>query len=384
MKIIKNKIFATALALALVGGGAYALGSNVTWGPQTAAAAGALYSPDTVTSIYDSASPAVVEIQVTQQSTGYFSRTMQAEGSGFLVDTKGHIVTNNHVVEGATTVQVVLKDGTSVEGKVVGTDSLDDLAVVSIDASSVSGITPLTLADSSAVKPGQMAIAIGNPYDLSSSITVGVVSGLNRSLSGSTLSGLLQTDAAINPGNSGGPLLNDQGQVIGVNTATEAASGADNIGFAVSSNTVTKALPSLLAGKVITRPYLGISGTALTQTNAKALGLSVSQGVYIVNVASDSPAQAAGLKGAGMDSSGELATGGDVITAVDGQSVKSVDDLAAYLKTKQAGDTVTLSILREGQNQTVTATLAAWPTATTSTPTPRQTIPRPWGGGSSD
>ena len=301
------------------------------------------------------------------------------------MDTNGDILTNDHVIDGATSVQVVFKDGKTASATVVGTDTIDDLAVIKVDASSVTGVTPLQFADSSAVKPGQMAVAIGTPYGLPETITVGVISGLNRDISGSSMTGMLQTDAAINPGNSGGPLLDANGQVIGINTAIESAPGAKGIGFAVPSNVANKQLPGLTAGKTVTRPYLGISGMALTADLSKSLGLSVNQGVYVIEVPSGSPADKAGLKGGGMDSNGDPAAGGDVITAVDGNAVTSVQDLSNYLNTnKKPGDSVSLTILRNGTSSAVSVTLGTWPTSTSrSQPVPRSQqpqIPWPYGG----
>ncbi|MDD5289362.1 MAG: trypsin-like peptidase domain-containing protein, partial [Dehalococcoidales bacterium] len=315
MKTLKSKIVAV-LAVILITGAAFTVGTGMHLVTNTASASPTLYSQDTTTSIYDNASPAVVEINITQTVNSVYGKsTQEGLGSGFLIDDQGHILTNNHVVDGATTVEVALDDGTTLDATVLGTDSVDDLAVISVDPAAVAGITPLQLGDSSLVKPGQMAIALGNPLGYTDSITVGVISGLNRSLSGSTLRGMLQTDAAINPGNSGGPLLDAQGLVIGINTAAEtAASGADGIGFAIPSNVATKVLPDLIAGKKVTRPWLGISGTALTQTTAGKLGLSVNQGVYVVTVVADSPAEKAGLKAGGANNDGTLASGGDVIT----------------------------------------------------------------------
>lgn len=383
MKSLRSKIF-SVLAVLVIAGAAFTLGTNVATVPNAVSASPVLYSEDTVTGIYDSASPAVVEIQVAEQGTGFYGRSIQQGlGSGFLVDDQGHILTNNHVIEGATSVQVVLKNGDTIEAKVVGTDPGDDLAVVSVDSSAVAGITPLQFADSSTLKPGQMAIALGSPFGLNNSITVGVVSGLDRSLSGSGMNGMVQTDAPINPGNSGGPLLNGQGQVIGINTAIEASlTGAQGIGFAVPSNVAERVLPDLIAGKQVTRPWLGISGTALTQTLAQRLGISVSQGVYVVTVVPDSPAEKAGLIGGGTDSSGSTAAGGDVITSVDGKTVTSVGDISNYLNTKRVGDTVTLSVLRNGSTISVETTLAAWPdrisTGTPQTPLPEPRLPWNW------
>jgi S1-C subfamily serine protease len=351
----------------------------------TASAAPTLYSQDTTTSIYNNASPAVVEIDVTQTVSSVFGKsTQEGLGSGFLIDNQGDILTNNHVVDGATSVQVVLTNGNYVSGKVLGTDPVDDLAVVSVDPSAVAGITPLKLGDSSLVVPGQMAIAIGNPLGFTDSITVGVISGLNRSVTGSNLRGMLQTDAAINPGNSGGPLLDNQGNVIGINTAAEiGATGADGIGFAIPSNLAAKILPDLIAGQTVSRPWVGISGTALTQTTASQLGLSVNKGVYIVSVVANGPAEKAGLKAGGSNTDGTLVAGGDVIIAVDGKAIASVEDLSAYISSKSVGDKVSLTILRNGQSITVQVTLDAWPVNLSSgaTPqTPTTTPSLPWNG----
>lgn len=316
-------------------------------------------SQSTITSIYNSTSSAVVEITVTQRGTSYYNSTTGV-GSGFLIDTQGHILTNYHVVDGASSVQVMLQSGTTLTATVVGTDSGHDLAVISVDPTSVSGITPLKLGDSSTVQPGDTAIAIGSPYGLMDSITAGIISGLNRTVSGSNLTGMIQTDAAINPGNSGGPLLNDQGLVIGINTAVEASTDG-GIGFAVPSNVAQQVLTSLEAGQTLVRPWLGISGMDINSSNASTFGLSVSQGVYVVSVVANSPAEKAGLKSAGTDTNGNPTTGGDVIIAVDGQTVASVSQLSNYLSTKKVGDVVNLTLIRAGKNVSVQAILEAWP-----------------------
>jgi S1-C subfamily serine protease len=379
---IKNKVIAVVAACAIAGA-AYAVGATGILAPQKVAAEPVLYNADTVTGIYDNASPAVFEIDVAENS-GYFSQLTQGQGSGFLVDDQGHILTNNHVVDGATSVKVVLDDGSTVDATVVGTDAIDDLAVISIDPELVKDIIPLQFADSGAIKPGEMAIAIGTPYGLTDTVTVGIISGLNRNVSGSSLTGMLQTDAAINPGNSGGPLLDVNGMVIGINTAIEAQStGANGIGFAVPSNVAQKAIPELIAGKNVERPWLGISGVALTETLAKDLNLKVNQGVYIISVTSGSPADKAGLNGGNLNTNGTPASGGDIITAVDGTGVKTVPDLSNYFKTKNVGDTVTLTVLRQDTQMEVNVTLGSWPTSSTTQtpwtfPTPR--IPgRSWG-----
>jgi S1-C subfamily serine protease len=381
LKTLKSKI-TVVIASLLVVGAAFGIGTSVHLVANTASAAPTLYSQDTTTSIYNNASPAVVEINITQTVNTIFGNSTQAAlGSGFLVDNQGDILTNNHVVDGTTTVQVTLTNGNTIDGKVLGTDPVDDLAIVKVDPAAVAGIKPLTFGDSSLVVPGQMAIAIGNPLGFTDSITIGVISGLNRSIPNSNMRGMLQTDAAINPGNSGGPLLDDNGNVIGINTAAEiGATGADGMGFAIPSNLAVKIMPDLIAGKTVSRPWLGISGTALTQTTASQLGLSVNKGVYIVSVIANSPAEKAGLKAGGSNTDGTLVAGGDVITAVDGKAVTSVDDLSAYISTKSVGDKVSLTILRNGQSITVQVTLDAWPanlsSSTPQAPTTTPSIPR--------
>ncbi len=371
MKTLKASVQAL-LAILIIAGAGYMVGAGVTFGPHPAAAA-APYNQDTVTSIYDTASPAVVEINVVQQATGTYGRAVQAgQGSGFFIDGQGHILTNNHVVNGATAVQVVTASGATLDATVVGTDPADDLALISV-SSGASGQF-LTFADSSLVKPGQMAIALGSPYGLNSTVTVGVVSGVNRTLS-SGMVGMIQTDAAINPGNSGGPLLDANGQVIGINTAVEAAGSARGIGFAVSSNVASRALASLKAGKQISRPWLGISGTALTAATSRTLGITVNEGVYVVSVVPGGPADKAGLKGSGTGSSGGPASGGDVITAADGKAMKSVEDLSAYLNTKQVGDRVDLTTLRNGSTVHVQVALEARPASTAPNVVPQQPSP---------
>jgi S1-C subfamily serine protease len=383
MNVLKNKLV-IVLAVLLVIGGAFAAGSGMHLTTSSTSAAPTLYNQDTTTSIYTNASPAIVEIDVTSTTNSVFGNSVtQGLGTGFLIDTQGHILTNNHVVDGATSVQVVLNNGNTVDGTVLGTDPVDDLAVVSIDASSVAGITPLTLGDSSKVVIGQMAIAIGNPLGFTDSMTVGIISGLNRSIPSSNMRGMIQTDAAINPGNSGGPLFDSSGNVIGINTAAEiGATGADGMGFAIPSNLAAKILPALIAGQTVDRPWLGIAGTALTSATAKSLNLSVSKGVYVVGITTGSPVEKAGLKAGSTNSDGTLAAGGDVITAVDGKAVASVEDLSAYISTKSVGDTVTLTILRGGQTISVKVTLAAWPADLTSgsvtpqVPTTTPALPR--------
>jgi S1-C subfamily serine protease len=362
------------MGVLLVASAVLALATGTPFKGQQAGAAAnqVLVGENAVTGIYSAASPAVVEIQVTSQNTTpRGSRSMGGQGSGFLIDNAGDILTNNHVIDGAASVQVIFNDGRKVSATVLGKDSADDLAVVKVDAS-VGGITPLTLSTST-VKPGQMAIAIGSPYGLTNSISVGIVSGLNRNVAGSGLNGMIQTDANIQPGNSGGPLLDSTGQVIGINTAFEGQ--GMGIGFAIPSSVASRVLPDLKANKQISRPWIGISGLDLTQDQATNLGLTVNQGVYVVSVVSGSPAEKAGLKAGTVDQNGAPGKGGDVITAIDNNAVKSVADIQNYLANKNVGDTVTLTINRNGANATVTVILAARPADNTQA-VPRNPMPQ--------
>ncbi len=305
-----------------------------------------------VVDIYEEASPAVVQIAAGLST-----------GSGFLIDDKGHILTNSHVVEGASSVTVTLSDDTELDGVVLGVDAADDLALVKVDASDVTRILPLALGDSDNVEPGQMAIALGSPYNLEGTITVGVISGLDRSLTGNDgrpITGVIQTDAALNPGNSGGPLLNSDGEVIGINTAIESQS-ANGVGFAIPINTAKDVLSRLQQGQAVERPWLGISGTTLTGEMADVLDLSVDQGAYVLAVVRGSPADEAGLIGGGTTFNGDPHKGGDVITAIDGEPVESIEDLIDFLNTKKAGDQVTLTVVREEDTLELSLTLDVFP-----------------------
>ena len=336
----------------------------------------ALYDEDVITSLYQRTIPAVVEVNtvVKQVGSGFWNfnqPSQRGQGSGFLIDEAGHILTNYHVVDSASEVKVVLQDSRTLDAEVLGTDQDDDLALLKVDPSKVSSIAPLSLGDSDTAKPGQMAIALGAPFGLEGSITVGVISGKGRSMTGvagRTITDVLQTDAAINSGNSGGPLLNSRGEVIGINTAIElSSSGATGIGYAIPINTAKSVLSSLIAGEEVHRPWLGIEGVAITSDLAKTLDLSVESGVYIVGIMADSPAEDAGLIGSGTDRYGELASGGDIVTAVDDQPVAKVEDMVKYFNTKKPGDKVSLSVIREGKSISVDAILEEWPEEMPST-----------------
>jgi S1-C subfamily serine protease len=363
MKNLKTTLIAIVLVLA-VAFSAYSVGAGGFFKTQKADAASILYNEDTVTSIYNNTSPAVVEIDITQTTNGYFgSSLMQGQGSGFVIDSTGDILTNNHVVDNAATVNVKLSNGSTVKATVLGKDAIHDLALVKVDASAVAGITPLSLGNSDNVKIGQMAIAIGNPYGLDNTVTVGVISGTNRTMSDTStnLTGMLQTDAALNPGNSGGPLLDASGSVIGINTAIETGTGgvsARGIGFAVPSNIVTGVLNDLKANKTITRPWIGVGISTLDETQAAALKLSLTEGVVVLSVVADGPAAKAGI------------AVNDVITAIDGTKTTTIQDLQTYVNKKSAGDTVNLTVVRGTDTRSIAVILGERPAATVTTQIP--------------
>ncbi|RLD13471.1 MAG: serine protease [Caldiserica bacterium] len=294
------------------------------------------------------ASPAVVRISTKQLvSDFFFTYEAPALGSGFIISRDGDIVTNYHVVENAKDITVTLSDGREFTGFVVGTDPSSDVALLKIKAKD---LPYLTFADSSKLKVGQMVVAIGNPYGLDHTVTSGVVSALERTLSfedGRTLVGVIQTDAAINPGNSGGPLLNMAGEVIGMNTAIK--SGAQGIGFAVSSNTVVKVVSDLNKYGKVVWPFLGIGGVSINEDIAKREKLPVSKGVLVLKVYPNTAAAEAGLK--------EF----DIITKFDGKEVTTVQELTKYIREHKVGDTVKIEIIREKKHITLDVTLKERP-----------------------
>jgi 2-alkenal reductase len=348
----------------------------------------------TLGQIYDEVSPSVVNIQVVQGGTSALPQDhpaipgfplnpeelppQQGLGSGFVWDQEGHIVTNNHVVAGAERIQVTFQDDVTVPGEVVGTDPDSDLAVVKVDLPA-DQLDPVEMGDSTAVRVGQLAVAIGNPFGLEGTMTVGFVSALGRSLpvgGGTTLGAtytipdIIQTDAPINPGNSGGVLVNDEGKVIGVPSAIESPVRANaGIGFAVPSVIVEKVVPALIRDGEYAHPWLGISGTTLTGPLAEAMGLDDSRrGVLVAEVVNNSPADEANLRGSDrqVDIEGQpVQVGGDVIVGIDDQEVREFEDLVTYLaRQTSVGQTVRLTLLREGEQVTVEVTLAARPSQT--------------------
>jgi S1-C subfamily serine protease len=279
-----------------------------------------------------------------------------ALGSGIVYDTNGHIITNNHVVDNAKIVDVTFIDGNRYTAKVVGTDVYNDLAVLKIMGNLTKPVTPLPLGNSSALQVGDRVIAIGNPFGLDDTMTTGIVSQTGRLLPDTTMGfsipDVIQTDALIDPGNSGGPLLNMQGQVIGINTATVSDNGAfSGIGLAIPSDTAKRIIPVLIEKGNYTHPYLGLNGATLTSDLAGSVrGLNPDfQGILVDSIVKGGAADRAGLHGSSTDQYGKK-HGGDVITAVDGHQVKRMEDLISYVEQhKSVGEKMILTVYRDGK-----------------------------------
>jgi len=332
--------------------------------------------------IYKRVGPGVVFIraQVVEDSQSPFDfgfpqqQRGEATGSGFVVDRSGTILTNAHVVAGATKVTVQFADKHVVDAKILGRDESTDLAVLKVKARS-SELTPLVLGTSRGVQVGDPTIAIGNPFGLERTLTTGVVSAMRRTIQapdGFEIDGVIQTDAAINPGNSGGPLLDAAGRVIGINSQIETGgSGGGNvgIGFAIPIDTAKRLLPELEKNGRVDRGFLGVDSLTI-DSSLSDLNLPVDRGVLVQTVTPKSPAAKAGINGgnivAQLDGN-QIRLGGDIITAVDGRSIRTSDDLAQAIATKKEGDKVTIDAMRDGKKRTMTVTLAARPTQTSGT-----------------
>jgi len=288
----------------------------------------------------------------------------RSQGSGFVFDEQGHIVTNNHVVDGATSITVTFLDGVSVEAKLVGSDVYSDLAVVKVDLNS-RVLKPIPLGSSSELEVGEQVVAIGNPFGLSGSMTMGIVSQLgreSRTVGGYLIIDLIQIDAPINPGNSGGPLLNMKGEVVGVNTLIYSRSGAfEGVGLAIPSDTVKRVVPSIIATGQYKHPYVGVQGIDVTPKIAEAMGLDQAKGFLVMQVMKGGPADRAGLRGGTKQEVIEgqpVLLGGDVIIGVDGVDARKLYDLLLYIeRNKRPGDTVTLKVIRGGQVLSISLTL---------------------------
>jgi S1-C subfamily serine protease len=297
-----------------------------------------------------------------------------ATGSGFLIDTEGHVVTNNHVVEGATKVEVKLGSSeVSHEAEVVGTDPATDVALLKIDAPA-SEQHPLSLGDSSKVRVGDPVVAIGNPFGLDRTVTAGIVSALQRQIqapNGFSISHVIQTDAAINPGNSGGPLIDARGRVIGINSQIQTGGGSGGnvgIGFAVPINTAREVVEQLEEHGEVEHAYIGISGGSVTPELAKALKLPVDKGVLVNEVVKDSPADKAGIEAGDTEATIEgvqVNLGGDIITEVDGEPVNSMEEVVDEVNSAKPGDEMKLTLLRgDDETKHVTVTLGVRPDST--------------------
>jgi S1-C subfamily serine protease len=338
----------------------------------------------TVNQIYRTDSPGVAFIQSqTAPKTSAFNPFGggsqgggTATGSGFVIDTQGHVLTNAHVVDGAQKIEVTLGNADTsqpVSAQVVGKDPSTDVALLKINAPA-DQLHPLQLGDSSALSVGDPVVAIGNPFGLDRTATAGIVSALQRQIkapNGFTINNVIQTDAAINPGNSGGPLLDGNGRVIGINSQIESPNGGGNvgIGFAVPINTVRQVANQLLANGKVEHAFLGISGTNVTPQLSDVLNLGVKQGALVETVVPGGPAAKAGIKGGNATASiagQQVRAGGDVITALDGNAVTGMDELASTISQKQPGDQVQVSLQHAGQKRTVTVTLGAQPATAAS------------------
>jgi serine protease Do len=352
-------------------------------------------------------------VQVASSSKDSLDTYKSGLGSGFVYDKDGHIITNYHVISlpGSTgqssadnnNITVTFSDGVSYDAKLIGSDPFSDIAVVQVqNLSSSLKLEPLPLANSLDLKIGQPVVAIGNPFGLSGSMTEGIVSGLGRLIPSSenvpanpdeepsplfppspdqdqqlippsrgrigsfSIPDIIQTDAPINPGNSGGPLLNLKGEVVGMNTAIFSSTGEfAGIGFAIPSNTIIKVVPSLISSGSYTHPWIGIAGTDVTPEIAHALGLKEARGFLVTDVTANSPADKSGIRGGYKITSingNQFPLGGDVVLAIDNKTIRKIDDILTYLeREKKVGDTIQLTIYREGKQQQINLTLAARP-----------------------
>ena len=331
-------------------------------------------SAKSVQEIYVQSGPGVVQVTSTSvvgNDPFFGSQPRQSLGSGFVIDKSGRIVTNFHVIDGAQEVEVNFSGDDRVPARVVGSDPSTDLAVLEIDAQA-RALTPLPLGNSDAVRVGDSVVAIGNPFGLERTVTAGIVSALQREITapnGYTIDKVIQTDAPINHGNSGGPLLNPEGAVIGVNSQIEASTGGGNvgIGFAVPINTVKEVVSQILETGRVEHAYLGVRMQEIDENLAETFRLPVDSGILIVDVVDGSPADKAGLQGGDQQvivGGTSYVLGGDIVTAADGQSVATPDDLRRLIMEKEPGETMTLEVNRgdRGESErTVSVTLGRQP-----------------------
>lgn len=342
-------LFAMFVAGLLLGASSVDVSTQTPPRPSVPAGTGAggapllLDSEQAVVNIARNVGPAVVAIR-TGEGEG------RSVGSGVIVQSDGHILTNNHVIHGETNVRVTLASGRTVSARRLGGDPRVDLAVLKVNA----GTLPVApIGDSDTLQVGQIAVAIGNPYGFERTVTVGVVSALNRSIpgGGAALSNLIQTDAEINPGNSGGPLLDARGRVIGINTALVSGSGGGGLGFAVPINTAQDVIHDVQQyGRVIV-PWIGISYGDITPEMARAFGISTDEGVIVADVSPNSPASRAGIQR------------GDIIIRINGTGIEDTGDLQKQLRGKRVGDVMQLTIIRDSASRTIGVTLQEMPSS---------------------
>jgi len=319
--------------------------------------------------VYEEVSPGVVH--VTKKVVGfnyYFLSPVYREGSGTgcLLDRKGHILTNYHVIESADKLEVSLQDRSKYSAKIVGVDEQNDLAVIRLVDAPEEKLHPMSIGNSDTIKVGQKVLAIGNPLGLQNTLTVGIVSSVGRRIeteNGELVENVIQTDAAINPGNSGGPLLNTAGEMIGINTSIFTIRGGGNIGigFAIPANTIRRVAADLIQYGAVQRPWFGIkNGYVINEEFASFLDLPVSSGILVSEVSPNSSVEKAGIRGASRAVrlyNDRIGIGGDIITEIDGRSVASGEELSLILEPKRAGDIVQVTIYRDDAKMTIPVTL---------------------------
>jgi S1-C subfamily serine protease len=354
--------------------------SVATVAPLTAPIASHETATNAVNEIYKRDGPGVAFVEATQpasEEASPFNPFGEAEagggtatGSGFVIDTEGHLLTNNHVVEGADKISVKIgASERSYPAKVVGADPSTDVALLKVDVPA-GALHPLALGDSSKVEVGDPVVAIGNPFGLDSTVTSGIVSALQRQIeapAGFSISHVIQTDAAINPGNSGGPLIDANGEVIGINSQIETGGGGNGnvgIGFAIPINTAREVANQIEQNGKVEHAYLGISGGTITPDIAKALNLPVEEGVLVAEAVKGGPAAEAGIQGGNTEATIEgssVTLGGDIITELDGKKISGMDELVNIVNGKKTGEEIEVTLLRGGQQKTVTVKLGNRP-----------------------
>ncbi len=333
--------------------------------PESSGQEGMRVPSSNLSALYSRVNPGVVKIDVLATRAG---RTGQGSGSGFILNEDGYIVTNNHVVAQADRLIVTFHDGFQVEAEIVGRDQDSDLAVIRVEELPAN-VSSLPLGDSEAVETGEWVVAVGSPFGLGSTITLGIVSALGRTIpSGVTpfsIPQAVQTDAAINPGNSGGPLLTLEGKVIGVNAQIASQTGTSaGVGFAIPADVVRRVVPTLIEQGEYIWPWLGVRGTSVNLILARANDLDGQEGAYMVEVLDGGAADQAGLKGSSRTETidgQDVPVGGDIVVAIDGETIKNFDELLVDVAFRQVGEEVELTVLRDGQERQIAVELQARP-----------------------